>query len=60
MMDLIIIGAVFALASWYIYHKLVKKKGCSGCASSKGCAAAQHQKQAMMKKQRLPEVDQSK
>ena len=40
MLDFIIIAIVFALASWYIYHKMVKKKGCSSCASAKTCAAS--------------------
>lgn len=40
MMDYLIIAVVFAVACVYIYYKLVKKKGCSGCASSKSCASA--------------------
>ncbi|MDO5680799.1 MAG: FeoB-associated Cys-rich membrane protein [Pelistega sp.] len=40
MMDYLIIAVVFAVACGYIYYKLVKKKGCSGCASSKSCVSA--------------------
>ena len=36
MLEMIFIFALFFLACLYIYYKIVKKKGCSGCSSSKG------------------------
>ncbi len=35
-MDTIIVLAIFGVALFYLYIKLVKKKGCSGCSQSKG------------------------
>ncbi|MDG9729120.1 FeoB-associated Cys-rich membrane protein [Ignatzschineria sp. RMDPL8A] len=35
-MDTIIVLALFGVALFYLYIKLVKKKGCSGCSQSKG------------------------
>ncbi|PWD85326.1 FeoB-associated Cys-rich membrane protein [Ignatzschineria cameli] len=34
-MDRLIVLGIFLAALFYLYFKLVKKKGCSGCPSSK-------------------------
>lgn len=32
--DMLLAGTVFAGALWYLYQKIVKDKGCTGCSSS--------------------------
>ena len=41
-MDRLIVLGIFLAALFYLYFKLVKKKGCSGCPQSKkGCINSQ-------------------